>query len=160
VIVSSIRSPVTYRARLKGGKTKWKELPPPEWTAILQYLHVSRRQLEDETPVFTATVNNGEYLRRYYSVPSPSQLRPISGHAINQALKRYCKRAGLNPANISLHSLRHLGAELFQQASGDVVQTQKFLDHAHLNTTQVYLTQLSGEDHQHWQAMVNKLGVG
>ena len=130
------------------------------WTAILQYLHVSRRQLEDETPVFTATVNNGEYLRRYYSVPSPSQLRPISGHAINQALKQSCKRAGLNPANISLHSLRYLGAELFQHASGDVVQTQKFLDHAHLNTTQVYLTQLPGEVHQHRQAMVNKLGVG
>ena len=51
------------------------------------------------------------------------------------------------------------GADLFQQASGDIRQIQMFLDHAHLNTTQIYLEQLTGEEHRHWQAMANRLGV-
>ena len=34
---------------------------------------------------------------------------------------------------------------------------QQFLDHAQLNTTQIYLKQLSGESHRHWQAMTNEL---
>jgi integrase/recombinase XerD len=78
---------------------------------------------------------------------------------VSQALKRYARRAGLDPAGISLHSLRHLGAELFQEVSRDVQQTQQFLDHAQLNTTQIYLTQLTGEEHRHWQAMSNQLDL-
>jgi site-specific recombinase XerD len=78
---------------------------------------------------------------------------------VSQALKRYADRAGLDPDSISLYSLRHLGAELFQRANGDVRQTQLFLDHAHLNTTQIYLEQLTGEEHRHWQAMANRLGL-
>jgi hypothetical protein len=34
-----------------------------------------------------------------------------------------------------------------------------FLDHAHLDTTQIYLEQLTGEEHRYWQAMVNRLGL-
>lgn len=148
---------VTYRVKLKGGQSKWKELPPPVWQALTHYLYVAGRQLEDDAPVFVATVDNGEYLCEYYGKPTPAEEQPITGHALNKALKKYARRAGLDPEQVSLHSLRHLGAELFQQASGDIQQTQAFLDHAHVNTTQIYLSQLTGEDHRHWQAMVNEL---
>ena len=148
---------VTYRVKLKGGKTKWKELPPPVWQALTHYLYIAGRQLEDDAPVFVATVDNGDYLRQYYGKEEPEEERPVTGHALNKALKCYARRAGLDPKQISLHSLRHLGAELFQQASKDIQQTQAFLDHAHLNTTQIYLTQLTGEEHRHWQAMANEL---
>jgi integrase/recombinase XerD len=147
----------TYRVRLKGGRTRWKELPPPVWHAIQDYLAVSGRALEDDAPLFVAEVDNGDYLRRYYGKEAPAQMQAITGAAVSQALKRYARRAGLDPAAISLHSLRHLGAELYQQASGDIQQTQSFLDHSHLNTTQIYLSQLKGEEHRHWQAMANEL---
>jgi integrase/recombinase XerD len=148
-----------YRVRLKGGRVKWKELPPPVWEAIRHYLELSGRTLTDDSPVFVATVDNGAYLRDYYGTPKAEGEEPLTGTAVSQALKRCAARAGLDPGSISLHSLRHLGAELFQQASGDVRQTQLFLDHAHLNTTQIYLEQLTGEEHRHWQAMANQLGL-
>jgi site-specific recombinase XerD len=96
-------------------------------------------------------------LRRYHGTAVPDGEQPLSGEAVSQALKRYARLAGLEPKAVSVHSLRHLGAELFQRASGDIQQTQQFLDHAHLNTTQIYLAQLSGEEHRHWQAMANAL---
>ena len=148
---------VTYRVKLKGGRSKWKEMPPPVWAAIQHYLHVAARALKEDAPLFVATVDNGKYLRDYHGVPQPEEEQPITGKALSKALKRYARRAGLDPKKISLHSLRHLGAELFLEASGDLHETQAFLDHAHLNTTQIYLSQLTGEDHRHWQAMANKL---
>jgi integrase len=151
---------VVYRVRLKGGKVKWKELPPPVWQAISHYLDLAGRTLTDEIPVFVATVDNGDYLRHWHGTPEPDGETPITGAAVSQAIKRYAAKAGIDPSSLSLHSLRHLGAELFQEASGDVRQTQLFLDHAHLNTTQIYLEQLTGEEHRHWQEMANKIGVG
>lgn len=153
---------VVYRVRLKGGHVKWKELPPPVWEAIKRYLDLAGRTLTDDAPVFVASVESGRYLRAYYqgeATAEPEGERPITGQAVAQALKRYAARAGLDPDRVCLHSLRHLGAELYQEASGDLRQLQLFLDHAHLNTTQIYLAQLTGEDHHHWQAMANRLGV-
>lgn len=152
-------SKLMYRVRLKGGKVKWKEMPSPVWEAIKHYLALAGRKLSDESPVFLATTEAGRYLRAYHGKPELNGEKPLTGHAVEQALKRYAARAGLDASKISLHSLRHLGAELFQEASGDIRQTQLFLDHAHLNTTQIYLEQLTGEEHRHWQEMANKLGL-
>lgn len=148
---------VTYRVRLKGDKSKWKELPLPIWTAIRNYLHIIGRELAAEAPLFVATVDNGKYLQRLHGVEVTTDEQPITGEALWQALKGYARKAGLDPKLITTHSLRHLGAELFLEASGDIHETQAFLDHAHLNTTQIYLAQLTGESHKHWQAMNNKL---
>jgi integrase len=150
---------VTHRTRLKGGKTAWKELPPPVWQAIRHYLDIAGRELAADGPIFTATTDAGQYLRDYYGAPEPAGDEPLSGKAIAQALKRYAAEAGVGPDSITIHSLRHLGAELYYAASGDVHETQRFLDHARLETTSIYLQQLTGEDHRHWQAMANKLGV-
>jgi len=151
---------VTYRVRLKRGKVKWKQLPPPVWAAIQRYLELAGRTLQDNSPLFVATVDNGRYLRRHYNAPPLQEEQPITGEAVAQALDRYARRAGLDPQAVTLHSLRHLGARLFKDAAGgDVVQTQMFLDHANLATTQIYVQQLEGEKHAHWQAMANALEV-
>ena len=144
---------VTYKVRLKGGKTKWKVMPPPVWNAIQYYLYVTNRALEDDKPVFVATE---KYKRRAETL---IETRPLRGSTLFKAIKRYAKKAGIDPKKVSLHSLRHLGAELFLNASEDIHKTQLFLDHAHLNTTQIYLSQLKGEEHNHWQQMANKLKV-
>lgn len=150
---------VTYRTRLKGGKTKWKELPPPVWHAIRHYLDVAGRDPRGDEPIFIATTDAGQYLREYYDAPDPHREQPLTGEAVAQALKRYAAAAGIDPDAVTVHSLRHLGAELYYSASGDVRETQIFLDHARLDTTSIYLEQLTGQDHKHWQAMANKLGV-
>lgn len=150
---------VTYRTRLKGGNAAWKELPPPVWQAIRRYLDLAGRELAPEEPLFKATTDAGQYLRDYYGAPEPEGEEPLSGEAVAQALKRYAAEAGVDPDSITIHSLRHLGAELYYAASGDVHETQRFLDHARLETTSIYLQQLTGEEHRHWQAMANRLGV-
>jgi len=151
---------MTYRARLKGGKARWKELPLPVWRAIRRYLALAGREPTGTDPVFTATTDSGKYLRDYYGAPEPNGPQPLTGEAVAQALKRYAEAAGLDPAAVTLHSLRHLGAELYHNASGDLRDTQAFLDHQRSDTTAIYLQQLTGEEHRHWQAMVNALGVG
>lgn len=149
----------TYRAVLKGGKVTHRELPPPVWHAILDYLEHSGRTLTDASPVFVATRENGRHLRRYYGVPEPDDETPITGQAVHDALKQYAAAAGIDPSRVTLHGLRHLGAQLYFEASGDVLELQRFLDHKHLSTTQIYLPTLSGDRHRHWQAMSNRLGV-
>lgn len=148
---------VQYKVRLKGGKSRWKEMPPPVWQAILYYFRATKRTLQADEPLFQATVDNGDYLRDFYQVARPDEPRPLTGAAVGQALKKYATRAGLDPQSLSVHSLRHLAAELFNQISGDVVETQQFLDHSHLNTTQIYLTQLAGSNHKHWEEMMRRL---
>lgn len=149
-----------YRVTLKGGKTKWKELPPPVWQAIRAYLKAAGRTLSDDSPLFTATTDVGKYLRTWRGQADPDGETPLSGDAVSQTLKRYCKRAGLEPGAVCVHGLRHLGAVTFTKAAdGDVRQTQMFLDHAQLNTTAIYLSQLTGDEHRHWQAMANELGL-
>jgi integrase/recombinase XerD len=150
---------VTYRTRLKGGKTAWKELPPPVWQAIRHYLDIAGRELVGDEPLFIATTDAGQYLRDYYGAPEPEGDEPLTGEAVAQALKRYAAQAGVDPDSITIHSLRHLGAELYYAASGDVHETQRFLDHARLETTSIYLEQLTGQEHKHWQAMANQLGL-
>jgi integrase len=98
-------------------------------------------------------------LRDYWGAPEPAGDEPLTGEAVAQALKRYAAEAGVDPDSITVHSLRHLRAELYYAASGDVHETQRFLDHGRLETTSIYLQQLTGEDHRCWQAMANKLGV-
>lgn len=135
---------VVYRVRLKGGAEKWKELPAPVWRAYRVYLDLAGRQLEDDTPLFVASRGR----RR----------TPLTAQAALNALRYYAERAGLDPRALTLHSLRHLGAELFYEASKDVRQTQMFLDHAYLNTTQIYLQNLADQDHHHWQQMCRQIG--
>lgn len=148
---------VLYRVRLKGGKVEWKQLPPPVWKAIQRYWDVAERRPAADEPLFTATVDNARYLHGDDVV---AENRPISTDAVAQALNRYAKRAGINPEDVTIHSLRHLGAEQYYLASGkDVVATQRFLNHSHLNTTQVYLEQLEGQEHKHWKQMMAALGM-
>ncbi len=73
---------VTYRARLKGGARKWKELPPPVWGAIRRYLDLADREPKGDDPIFTATVDGGKYLRDYYGAPEPNGPQPLTGEAV------------------------------------------------------------------------------
>jgi len=52
------------------------------------------------------------------------------------------------------------GAELYYDPSGDLRETQMLLDHARLDRTSIYMKQPTGDEHRHWQAMVNALRVG
>ena len=160
---------ITYRTRLKRGKVQTKEMPPPVWAAINLYLSVAGRNLSKTTPLFTATVDNGKYLQRHYQdrkkrgeLPQKTDQiieLPLSGQAVLNAVKKYARIANIPEDSIDVHALRHFGAELYYEISGDILETNRFLDHARLDTTQIYLQQLRGDQHLHWQGMVNELDI-
>ena len=153
------RNKVTYRIRLENGEAKEKELPLPVWQAIQHYLKVSGRKPTGDQPIFTATTDAGQYLRDYYGTPDPKSESPLSGEAVAQALKKYAAKAGIDPATVSLRDLRHLGAKLYYDASGDLEETRQFLDHERLDTTRLRIKGLTSEEHRYWKEMADALGV-
>lgn len=149
---------ISCRVVVKGGDTKWRELPPPVWMAMQHYLELAGRTLHDDEPIFQATVDNAKWL--HPELAAETEPRPLSESAVAQALKRYAEKAGLDAEKVSVHSLRHLGGLAYYKASGkDVEATRQFLGHANLATTTVYLAQMEGQEHKHWQAMMNQLSA-
>lgn len=149
---------VTYRIQLKGGRVKWKHMPPPVFDAIKAYWEASGRNLSKESPIFVATRRYrdlGNVLRRHYGRSIPENETPLTGEAIQNRLNYYARKAGLS--HVHLHSLRHLGAQLFYDASGDILETRDFLDHMKVDTTQIYMEQLKGVKHKYWENMLQQM---
>ena len=57
---------VFFRTKLKGGKSDRKEMPLPIWNAVLLYLQMDGRVIENYTPIFLPTRDSGDYLLAYY----------------------------------------------------------------------------------------------
>jgi len=119
------------------------KLKPQVWQAILDYVEASGRTMTPEAPLFVATTDAGDYLRRYYgNVPAEGET-PLSAEAIRQMVKRYAGELGLD---IAPHALRHTSGRLARRGGADVEKVREFLGHAQLNTTQIYLQQVASLD--------------
>ena len=64
--------------------------------------------------------------------------KPISTDQINKIVKKLARRAGLDPALVHTHTLRHTFANLFLETNGNVNELQKMLGHSNLGVTTVY----------------------
>jgi len=148
-----VNEKVFYRVKLKGGSFTTKELPTPIWKQIQNYLESENRKLKDDQCIFLPTKDCGDHLLRYHERKRKS--KGLSPEVLNQNLKRYGKYAGVN--DISIHSLRHLGASMYYELSKDILETMNFLNHKNINTTQVYLQSLTGEEHNQWKGMINRI---
>ncbi len=94
------------------------------------------------SPPYPMRARMGQYLREHCNAPETEGPEPLTGEAVAQALKRHADAAGLDPDQVTVHGLRHLGAELCHRASGDARETQRLLDPQRSDTTAVYLKQL------------------
>ena len=62
-------------------------------------------------------------------------------------MKRVCKAAGVDPAKVFPHNLRHLFATVYYRIYKDIVKLADILGHSSVNTTRIY-TMESGGVHQ------------
>ena len=63
---------------------------------------------------------------------------PLNRSNIWRDMKRLCAAAGVSPAKVFPHNLRHLFAQTFYTLDKDVVRLADLLGHSNVNTTRIY----------------------
>ena len=71
--------------------------------------------------------------------------RPLGRKQIWAEMKALSKKAGVEPGKVFPHNLRHLFAQVFYRATGDVVKLADVLGHSSLSTTRIYLISTGAE---------------
>ena len=80
---------------------------------------------------------------------------PLDRRQIWAEMKALCSAAGVDPGRVYPHNLRHLFAEVFYQASRDIVKLADVLGHSTIETTRIYLLS-SGAEHRR---QLDRLGL-
>ncbi|MBY0280949.1 MAG: site-specific tyrosine recombinase XerD [Alphaproteobacteria bacterium] len=111
----------------KGGRDRLVPLNEPALEALLEYLKVRDYFLKK------CGLKGKNWL-----FPSASQKGYLTRQGFGQLLKQQAIEAGLDPASISPHVLRHAFATHLLQGGADLLVIQKLLGHADISTTQIY----------------------
>ncbi len=105
----------------KGGRERLVPLNPAAREALIQYLAVSGR-LDNSPWLFAARSAEGHVTRQGFA----------------QDLKDMAAAAGLDPARVSPHVLRHAFASHLLDRGADLRAVQQLLGHADISTTEIY----------------------
>ena len=119
------RDPTVLVVRGKGNKERLVPLSDPARRAIAQWLRVRAIALGD-----------GEASR--YLFPSRGRTGHLTRQRFAQLLKEAALVAGIDPARVSPHVLRHAFASHLLEGGADLRSVQLMLGHADIATTQIY----------------------
>lgn len=115
--------------------------------AIITYLKAADRwPLDDDEYIFTPL--NPALIQRLRPDAPLQPNRPISNSTANRILKKYARRAGVDPKKCHIHALRHAGLRLRvqeQKKSGkgiDHLEIMNLAQHASLDMTHIYISQV------------------
>ena len=124
-LAAAERDPTMLVVRGKGDKDRLVPLSDPARAAIAKWLHVRAATLaEDETS--------------RYLFPSRGRTGHLTRQRFAQLLKESALVAGIDPARVSPHVLRHAFASHLLEAGADLRSVQLMLGHADIATTQIY----------------------
>lgn len=124
-LVAVERDPTVLVVRGKGNKERLVPLSDPARAAIASWLHMRAARLEE-----------GEKSR--YLFPSRGRTGHLTRQRFAQLLKEAALAAGIDPARVSPHVLRHAFASHLLQNGADLRSVQMMLGHADIATTQIY----------------------
>lgn len=119
------RDPTMLIVRGKGSKDRQVPLSDPARAAIARWLRVRDGVLEE-----------GEVSR--FLFPSRGRTGHLTRQRFAQLLKEAALKAGIDPARVSPHVLRHAFASHLLEAGADLRSVQLMLGHADIATTQIY----------------------
>lgn len=71
--------------------------------------------------------------------------KPLNRSNIWHEMKSICKEAGVSPAKVFPHNLRHLFARVFYSLEKDVAKLADILGHSSINTTRIYIISTGAE---------------
>lgn len=112
----------------KGGRQRLVPLNAEAKTALERYLNVGTGETADVAPM----------LRTKWLFPSKSVEGHLTRQRLAQELKEVALEAGIDPARVSPHVLRHAFASHLLDRGADLRAVQQLLGHADISTTQIY----------------------
>jgi len=130
--VSAARgNPQMLLVRGKGGKERMVPLSPPAQGALVEWL-----KRWDETEE-TARIAKGATPSKFL-FPSRSKAGHLTRHRFYLMIKEFAVAAGVAPANVTPHTLRHAFATHLLSHGADLRVIQTLLGHADVGTTEIY----------------------
>ena len=126
------RDPAYLIVKGKGGKERLAPLNAPARTAVKAYLSVR--------PSFLTTGDTANP----WLFPSRGKSGALTPRRFAQMLDEAALHAGIDPAKVSPHGLRHAFATHLLEGGADLRAVQKLLGHADIATTQIY-THVAGD---------------
>jgi integrase/recombinase XerD len=130
-VAAAQRDPRFLLVRGKGGRERLVPLSPPSRRAMALYLQCRARFLPE-----------GGTSRYLFS--SRGREGHLTRQRCGQLLKELARAAGLDPARLSPHVLRHAFATHLLDHGADLRSVQQMLGHADIATTQIY-THVQGD---------------
>jgi integrase/recombinase XerD len=127
---AALRDPRFLLVRGKGGRERVVPLGEPARRALAGYLNRRDRFLPEGRP-------------SRWLFPSRGGAGHLTRQRCGQLLKRLALQAGLDPARLSPHVLRHAFASHLLDNGADLRSVQQMLGHADIATTQIYTHVLS-----------------
>ncbi|MGB0935187.1 MAG: site-specific tyrosine recombinase XerD [Alphaproteobacteria bacterium] len=115
----------------KGGKERFVPINDIALEALEAYMNVRG--------AFVAGSNSAGFV-----FPSRSKEGYLTRQRLGQLLKQVALEAGLDPAKVSPHVLRHAFATHLLNNGADLISVQKLLGHVDISTTEIY-THVMGE---------------
>jgi len=114
----------------KGGKERLVPLSGPARDAMADYLkHRDQQEDSDRKKGKPASL---------YLFPSRGKLGHLTRHAFFALIKRLAIEAGVDPSNVTPHTLRHAFATHLLAGGADLRAIQTMLGHADVATTEIY----------------------
>lgn len=138
----------------KGGARIVRDIPGRCWEAIQEYLIASGREITDDSPLFTAIADSGEYRGK-----NGNGHHPITPEAIRQMVICYSRQAFGDEIKVRPHTLRHTAGTLLRKSGRSVEEVQSFLKHKKLDTTRRYLHVVEADDSEFGECIARMLDL-
>lgn len=133
--------------KCKGGEMKRAVLKRACYDAIIEYLQADGRldDIQADDYVFGPLSYARERHKRLHPESDLDDNRPLTRTTVNNILRKYGRRAGVDLEKMHIHGLRHAGARLRVQQMReegrpvDFEELMNLLGHSDISVTQIYV---------------------